>query len=424
MNRTIEKLGAAISGQAERAPDRAAAMLSLSYRTVGFQAGHFPSKKYTKSREYLQAYTARLLSDMLRDPSASAVVNIFMPSEIFCALGIPIMAPEALAAYVVNTACERVFIDKSEENGTPETFCSYHKVLTGMAESGVMKRPALIASTTVACDANQLTFRRLAETWNVPHAMIDVPYRTDGEAVAYVAEQLRELARTAEECCGRKLDTDRLKECIARGGEQISNYRKYLSNRSKVHFPEALTPEMLNIAANHLYLGSPEGLRYSRMLLSDVKNAPARGPEKHIVWMHVLPNWQESMKEIFQGAGNHRVEIIANDLAASALLPMDPEKPFESMARRLVFDSFNGPGSRRVESAYEIAKVTRADGVVIFCQWGCKQTQGISLAAKRFFEERGIPALVIDGDGCDRANGGGEQILTRANAFIEQLEQH
>lgn len=423
MNGKIEKLGAFISSQAEAHPGRTAQMLAAAYDIVGMQAAHFPSGSYTRSREYLQSYTARLLAKLLRDPARSAVVNIFMPSEIFCALDMPIMAPEALAAYVVNTASERVFIDRAEEGGAPDTFCSFHKVLTGMAETGVMKRPAMVASTSLACDANQLTFRHLTSLWNVPHAMIDVPQSADEDAVAYVAGQLRGMARTAEECAGARLNPDRLKACVARSAEQIRNFRTYLRRRSQVHFPESLTPEMLNIACNHLYLGTEAGLAYSRLLLEDVSRAPRRTSEKRIVWMHVLPNWQETIKDLFQGRDNHRVEIVASDLAVSALIDMDPDHPYESMARRLVSDSFNGPGSRRIGAALELAKSMEADGILIFCQWGCKQTQGIALAAKRTFEEAGIPALVLDGDGCDRANGGAEQIVTRANAFIEQLEE-
>ena len=421
MNETIEKLGNYISSSVPQHPDRASKLLETAYRAVGFKAHHFPGKQVLRSREYLQAYTAKLLADMLKDPSRSAVVNIFMPSEIFCALDMPIMAPEALAAYVVNTACERIFIDKAEENGASETFCSYHKVLTGMADSGVMKAPAMIANTTLACDANQLTFRKLAAGWNVPHVTIEVPYHVDEEAVSYVSGQLRAMVRIAEECVGKKLDPDRLKAAVARSSEQISNFRKYLSRRSTVHLPESLTPELLNAAANHLYLGSEEGLVYSRMLLRDLRLAEKAGSEKRIVWMHVLPNWQDSVKEIFQGSDNHVIEIAADDLAFSSLVPMDPEHPYESMARRLVYDSYNGPGMRRIEAVLKMAREVKADGVLIFCQWGCKQTQGLALTAKRIFEENGLPSLVLDGDGCDRANGGGEQLVTRAKAFVELL---
>ena len=422
MNEAIEKLGSVISSQVDRRPGRAAAMLAAAYRAVGLHARYLPGKQYTRSREYLQAYTAILLADMLKDPSRSAVVNIFMPSEIFCALGMPIMAPEALATYVVNTASERIFIDKAEENGASETFCSFHKVLTGMAEAGVMKAPSMVANTTLACDANQLTFRRLADEWQVPHALIDVPWRADEEAVQYVAGQLRAMAKMAEECSGRRLNPDVLRICIGRSRDQIRNFRTYMSRRASFHLPETLTPEMLNIVANHLYLGSEEGLTYSRLLLKDLKTAPPMTGAVRIMWMHVLPNWQESVKDIFQGAVNERAEILGCDLAFSALVDMDPEHPYESMARRLVLDSFNGPGTRRIESTFEMARKVHADGILIFCQWGCKQTQGIALAAKKFFEENGLPCLILDGDGCDRANGGGEQLVTRANAFIEELE--
>ena len=89
MNGKIEKLGAFISSQAEAHPGRTAQMLAAAYDIVGMQAAHFPSGSYTRSREYLQSYTARLLAKLLRDPARSAVVNIFMPSEIFCALDMP-----------------------------------------------------------------------------------------------------------------------------------------------------------------------------------------------------------------------------------------------------------------------------------------------------------------------------------------------
>jgi benzoyl-CoA reductase/2-hydroxyglutaryl-CoA dehydratase subunit BcrC/BadD/HgdB len=65
----------------------------------------------------------------------------------------------------------------------------------------------------------------------------------------------------------------------------------------------------------------------------------------------------------------------------------------------------------------------KADGIVIFCQWGCKQTQGIAFAAKRIFEEHGLPTLVLDGDAADRANEASGQSSTRASAFVEALNE-
>lgn len=422
VNQGVEKLGEFITRQVPEHPARAAKMLTAAYRAVGFQASRFPSKKRNASREFLQGYLANQMAGMLTDPSQSAVVNIFMPPEIFHAMDIPITAPEALATYVVCTAAEQPFVEKAEEQGAAETFCSFHRCLLGIAETKILKKPALVANTTLACDANQLTFRELANLWHVPHCVIDVPFESDDDAVAYVTGQLRGLARMTEEAVGKHLDMEKLKACIARGNRTFQNYRKYLSRRMDAHFPEAMTPELMLDFNNHLLIGSETALKFSELLLGDLKTAPRHTTEKRILWMHVLPNWQNSVMEIFQGADNHRVEIVGSDIAYSSMEHMDPEKPFESMAERLVSDSFNGPGSRRIQATLRMAQKLGVDGILIFCQWGCKQTQGISITAKRVFEEHGFPTLILDGDACDRMNGGSEQIITRANAFVEQLE--
>ena len=282
MNQIVETYGRLIDGQIPEHPQRAADLMTAAYSLVGMQASHFPSKKRMASREFLQGYTAKLMAKLLKDPSDSAIVNIFMPSEIFHALGIPVCVPEGLSAYVVCTAAERAFIDLTEEKGASGTLCSYHKVLLGCAEAGVLKRPMMVANTTLACDANQLTFRRLADKWRVPHVVIDVPYETDEEAVDYVAAQLRGLARTAEECCGRKLDEHKLKECVARSDESMKLYRRYLSLRSGVHFPETFTPELLGAISNKLYLGTEDALTYEKLLLKDVENAPRHTTERRM----------------------------------------------------------------------------------------------------------------------------------------------
>ena len=107
------------------------------------------------------------------------------------AMGLTPMFPEGLSVYVACTACQHVFAERAEVSGIPESFCSYHKTMLGMAETGVLPKPLMIAGTTLACDANQLSFRRLASLYPAPLTIIDVPGRADDDAVAYVADQLR-----------------------------------------------------------------------------------------------------------------------------------------------------------------------------------------------------------------------------------------
>ena len=92
------------------------------------------------------------------------------------------------------------------------------------------------------------------------------------------------------------------------------------------------------------------------------------------------------------------------------------------MAKRLVYDSFNGPSDRRIRRSLSMCRKLDADGVVYFCHWGCKQTQAAAQNARAILEENGYPTLILDGDGCDSGNSSNGQIATRMQAFIEMLE--
>lgn len=105
-----------------------------------------------------------------------------------------------------------------------------------------------------------------------------------------------------------------------------------------------------------------------------------------------------------------------------SLVNMDPEHPYESMARRLVYSRWNS-GEKRVETALEAARSLHVDGVVCFCHWGCKQTMGLSAIFKRELDAAGFPTLILNGDGCDRRNASDGQTATRLNAFLEMLEK-
>jgi benzoyl-CoA reductase/2-hydroxyglutaryl-CoA dehydratase subunit BcrC/BadD/HgdB len=64
----------------------------------------------------------------------------------------------------------------------------------------------------------------------------------------------------------------------------------------------------------------------------------------------------------------------------------------------------------------------KADAVVYFCHWGCKQTLGNARLMQDILAAEGIPVLVLDGDGCDRKNINDGQMVTRMQAFLEMLE--
>lgn len=422
MKKYIETLGNIIEAKALTSPAAARGLLNAAYAWVHFSGSRARLRDVRGAYSRLNGAVAGTIVDSFRHPEQSVMVNIFFPCEVLHAMGLQPMFPEGISTYVACTACQNVFAEQAEANDVPESFCSYHKTMLGMAETGVMPAPLLIANTTLACDANQLSFRRLAELYRAPHTVIDVPDRNDDDAAAYVAGQLRSFTARLEDLCRRKLDPQALRDTVDRSRRTLEVYRAYLARRGRVSLPATMTGELCSLISTHVMLGRPESELYMRELLRQAQAAPERAAhaKTRVFWMHVLPNWQDSMTGIFDGAG--RCELVGADLSADYLDSLDPDRPYESMARRVVGSICNGSADRRIEASLRMARQLNADGVIVFCHWGCKQTMGLSQLAKQAFEAEGLPTLVLDGDGCDSRNVADGQMVTRVNAFLEQLE--
>ena len=84
--------------------------------------------------------------------------------------------------------------------------------------------------------------------------------------------------------------------------------------------------------------------------------------------------YQEPLRELLNFSG--RCQVVSCDMNFDAFCDRNPERPFESMARRLVLNSFNGSSENRIRRALGMCREQEIDGVVYFCHWGCKQTLG------------------------------------------------
>lgn len=419
MKQYIETVGKIITKAEEKSPKLARDLLSAAYTFVDLTAKKQNRGDVRNAAGVLNSALAKSIVESLRHPEHSVMVNLFMPCELLHAMDISPMFPEGISTYLACTACQNVFARRAEDTDVPETFCSYHKTMIGLAESGVLPAPLMIANTTLACDANQLSFRRLAEYYHVPHTVIDIPYSVDEEAVHYVADQLRTLTECLEDVAHRKLNPEKLKASVACTRSMLRKYKTYLVRRGQISIPASMTGELCSLVATHVLLGSSTAEHYVDLLLDTTENASRNLTKKRIFWCHTLPNWQNSMLEITDG---ERCELVGNDLAIDWLGDPDPLHPYESMARRVVEGICNGPATRRINMVLEQAKLAHADGIVVFCHWGCKQTLGLSHLAKETFEQAGFPTLVLDGDGCDNRNVADGQMVTRMNAFLEELE--
>ena len=56
--------------------------------------------------------------------------------------------------------------------------------------------------------------------------------------------------------------------------------------------------------------------------------------------------------------------------------PIDPDEPFEGLAKRAISIPFNGTIATRVEHLQKLARQYRVHGAVNPCNWGCRQGTG------------------------------------------------
>ena len=419
MESIVQTFGKTVQQVCGRDPKAAQKLLRLGYHAKNLQLKAAPGSLHRAARMAAVETTTSMVAP-LDHPDRAAMVSLFTPCEMLQVLELYPYSCEGLGCFLSGAWVEKTFLEYAEREGLPETFCSYHKVFIGAAEQGLMPKPRFVINTTLACDANLLTFRRLAEFFQVPQLVLDIPYEQDEDAVAYVAEQLRGMRRFLEEQTGRTVDEGALRAAVARSQRSMDNFRRYMDLRADRQILGDLTGEMFSAFTLHTLLGTMETERYTKECLKIAEKAPPASGLR-LVWMHTTPFWVKPLRNLTDF--NPKLQVVGCDMCFEGLIEADPDDPYTAMAQRLVYSVFNGPVTRRIDRGIAEARRLKADGAVWFCHWGCKHTLGGAQLAKKRFEEAGIPCLILDGDGCDRSHGGEGQLATRIDAFVEMLEQ-
>lgn len=421
--RILDAWAAAIDGVMEERPDITGFWLLKAFQVKRAQTWLLPNRWDPESSRMAARLALATVTDALERPERTVLTSIFMPNEIFQCLGLyPLMA-EAEANFVTGAHAEPSFIEAAEKNGVPETYCSFHKILLGGSLANVFPEPRLIANCSVACDANNLSFRLLAAHYGCPHTYIDVPSDYTEEGCAYVAGQLRGLAATAAKIYGGTVDEDELATRVARSQCTLAKLVDTLPLRRGRFLKNSMGLEMQYALVLHTMLGTPEAEAMVDHLLEDLPQAPAYDG-LDLVWSATAPFYSVPLQKLMDVNGDQ--QVVASDMCFDQVsfdgwAHDGATEPYLAMAERLIKNSYNGAAARRVARMVDVCERTDADGALVFCHWGCKETMGCAQLMRRTLEGAGYPCLTLDGDGCNRGNFPGGQAATRLGAFLEML---
>lgn len=403
------------------APDHPLAARRMIVAGLGlekFRTRYLADRNIPAAYRYLNTYAVGEVLEALRHPQQSVWANIFAPVEILQCFDVHSLSVECLSSFLSGFMIEDYFLDFAENEGIAPTLCSYYKNFLGAMDSGVIPPAAFAVTTSTICDGNVNTFRYLAERHGVPEILLDIPDRYSPEAEAYVVEQLRELIRALSDTFGRKMDYDRLSEILKRENASKESYRRTLSMMRTKAYPSTLTLQIYMLFANHLNIGTPEIYKFYQMMENEV----AAAPEFHgvnIFWVHLLPWYQDTLQEYFNGS--HEYQIQGVEMSLDYMDPLDSARPLESLAKKMINNIYTGSYERKADMVQQVVQEIQPDGVINFCHWGCKQSSGGAMILKEKMQEIGMPFLILDGDGMDRRNSHDGQIRTRFEAFLEVI---
>lgn len=391
---------------------------------LGFQANKLrtkilPKKGLAKGYQKLEAMMMSFVADALSHSESYVWGNIFSPCEITQCFGLRTLSIECLACYLSGYHLEDYFIDYAQNTGIAPTLCSYHKTFVGAIDSDAVPVPQYAVTTSLSCDGNLNTFRYLEKKRGVPFTFLDVPYGDDEASVEYLAGQLEEFTAELERRFGRRFEEDKLKEALRIENETRKELMRFFQLQSEYYYPGELISHLYMMMGMHLLIGTQEFLDLIKYMIEEIKTYP-KYEGKKILWVHLLPFYQESLNQCFNGSQDY--QIIASDIILDSVEELDPEKPFHSLAKKIIRNMYNGSYSHKAQMVGQLADTLKPDAVIQFCHWGCKQSSGGSVLLKEEMQKKGIPMLILDGDGIDKRNSHDGQIKTRLEAFLEMLD--
>ncbi len=398
--------------------------------TYGLMAG--PVKKafngpYRRSRAIWLELMAGQMKAALRREALVVWGNAFFPFELLYALEVAPCRPETMAALAARIGMGQSVIGRAESGAYSPDTCSFYRCAIGLDMEGLLPVPDIVVASSYLCDGANKAFHNFSKIHGCDYYLLDVPYHESPNAVAYLAGQLEELAEKIDAKQGKPLDGAKLVEAI-----QLSNEaREYMV---KVNELRKLSPcplaggDAISYVLDMLFfsLGSREGARFFKALYEEVQALAATGEgiieeEKfRLLWLHYIkPYYPNEIFSFLEGQGASVVFGEANHIYWA---PLDPDRPFESLAAKMLANQCGGPLERRVDTALELVDTYNVDGVIHFSHWGCRQSCGGEHVIRDMMRKKDVPLLILDGDGADSRNYSKEQTRLRLEAFLEMLE--
>jgi bcr-type benzoyl-CoA reductase subunit B len=328
---------------------------------------------------------------------------------------------------------------KAEDRGYHPDLCSYARIdlghaFSGKTPAGRLPRPDLLFCCNNICQTVLYWYKELSHYWDVPLIAFDTPYNfkdIQENDIRYMVSQFEEMIPQLEKISGHKFSDKRFKKIIGLGSEASLTWGRVLATMKHSPAPMTIFDAFVHMAPVVSLRGLPVSLDYYRILLEELEDRIEKGigaitkEKKRLMWDNIavwfkLRDWSL----LFAERGFNFVAATYTNAWAETIHYLNPESPFESMARAYSLVILNNNMDHRLKLMERMIRDYRIDGLVILSLRSCKPYSVGQYDIRRLLGERlGVKTLVIEADMTDFRTFSEEQIRTRLEAFFEQLEE-
>ncbi len=399
----------------------------LTYELLGDFGKYSYSRHNKRAQGIWFDFTSKKMKAALQREGLVVWGNAFAPFELFYGLDVVPCHPETLAALAAKLGFSQRAITCAEAGGYSSDTCSFYRCAMGLDMDGLIPRPDIIVSTSYLCDGAVKFFHNISQCYGCEYYLLDVPYHNTENARRYLASQLEELASIIVEKQGKTLDLDKLAKALRLANEAREYVLRINELRRVAPCPLSGSDSLSYVLDMQFFgFGSETGVRFFKALYEELKASVDSGQGAvererfRLLWLHhIRPYYPNEIISYLETVG---VSVCFGESNHVYWEPLDEANPFESLAAKMLANPGGGPLERRSDLALELAERYGINGVLHFSHWGCRQSCGGEYIIRDLMRKRGMPMLILNGDGADSRNYSKEQTKLRLDAFLEVLE--
>ncbi len=433
----------------------------MSDRTPGRPAETFQNARernlsFAKENSaYNREWFSSLRQEVLRG-TPFAFVNADTPTEIFKAMGVPVVVNQWWASVVAAKQKSADYLGQLNALGYRSSLCkycslAYASTLETDPESapwGGLPTPAVVVSSN-DCGSLHKVFELWSERFDIPFFRLDrlaiQPPRTadwldnlnsgweeifGSDAIDYLTERYKDLIGFLEDHTGQRFNPDRLRAVM----DLVNRQEKYYFQTRELI--SAARPAPVNIADQmpatmipQWHRGTEWGLSRAQIFHEETERRVAAGEaaapneQVRLMWLGTGLWYNLGFYEYFQQRyGAVFVWSIYTAIAADAYPTYGPD-PLRALAGRMTkIQALLNTAPYNIEWFKREAQKAGINGVVSLTggtEDDCRETFGQHHLLRRAFEDIGVPVLRLGVDNADARSFDDEAIRARVGAFIE-----